>query len=263
MPITFSTEEIAKNLLPHCADVLRATLNDPVRTSELEQLGILSNTLETFVRGYERITDPKIDTDDEILNWVFSEAIADLWSATWLLASGFYKGSASSLRNAFDIGTAALYFQIRQNNQSTSDGYNHFFSQWDRGDRQTPNWGEMKGYISMQPTVKKFNKNNNVDIVELAYAHFKYLCAYTHSSSFADNGDPITAINTTGIQPSFDTKYFQRGRDLTIKTISLIAILWQVVFPKIIATAPFGPISNPLYSSLFNEPIGVAATTHT
>jgi len=235
-------------------------VSDPVRASVLDMLGETAAELEAFVRGYESIVDPSIDTDDEILNWAFSETTADVCSAIWLLASGFYKGSASSLRSALDISTASLYFQIRENNEPRSGGYNKFFSSWDAGTRDTPNWGEMKPYISSQPSVVRFKRNNGIDVVDEAYEHFRYLCAFAHTRAFASNRDSISAINTTGVAPSFNEEYFQRGRDMTLKTMSLTAILWKIAFPKI-ASAP-GAIGTDAHNTLFPDHLGQLALNH-
>lgn len=257
-----STTAITDNLLPHCKNVLGITIGDPVRAQRLDSLAKSASSLEAFIRGYERIDDPSIDTDDEILNWAFSETPTDFASAIWLLASGFYKASASSLRNALDIATASLYFQIRENTDPALGGYNRFFAEWDRGDRQTPNWGEMKSFIANRPSVKSFQAAHGVDMFEFAYEHFKYLCGYTHTSAFANNGDPVTAINATGIAPAFDVDYFDRGCEMTAKTISLVAMLWQIVFPQIAVTEPLGPISGNAYDNLFLPPHGSSVLAH-
>jgi len=257
-----STTAITDNLIPHCQNVLSMTIGDTTRVCKLDSLAKSVSSLEAFISGYTNIDDPAIDADDEILNWAFSETPTDFASAIWLLASGHYKASASSLRNAFDIAIASLYFQIRENTDPGVRGYNRFFSEWDRGDRQTPNWGEMKSFILARSSVKNFDSANGVDIVEYAYKHFKYLCAYTHTSAFANNGDPVTAINTTGISPAFDVSYFDRGCEMTAKTVSLIAILWQVVFPQIVTTEPLGSISSGAYSELFLPPYGPLALAH-
>lgn len=257
-----STREITDNLLPVCRGVLGLTTSDSVRTDRLDALARSASLLETFVRGYESIDDAAISTDDEILNWAFSETFTDLSSAIWLLASGFYKASASSLRNAYDIATASLYFQIRENVNTEVGSYNRLFAEWDRGDRETPNWGEMKPIISSHPSVTAFKAEKGVDIVAHAYDHFKHLCSYTHTSAFAKNGDPVTAINTTGVAPAFDAVCFDRGCELTRKTISLIAILWQVVFPQIAATEPLGAIAKGTYDDLFLPPHGPSVLAH-
>lgn len=257
-----STTEITDNLLPHCQNVLGMTMSDAVRVQKLDSLAKSASSLEVFIRGYLRIEDPEIDTDDEILNWVFSETPTDFASAIWLLASGFYKASASSLRNAFDIAAASLYFQIRENRNPEVGGYNRLFAEWDRGDRNTPNWGEMKPIISSWPSVEAFKAAHGLDIVKHAYEHFEHLCGYTHTRAFANNGDPVTAINTTGVSPAFDVAYFNRGCELTAKTISLIAILWQVAFPQIATTEPLGSISGSAYNKLFLPPHGTLALAH-
>lgn len=218
--------------------------------------------LERFVRGYESISDPSIDTTDEIINWAFTETVTDFCSAIWLLACGFYKGSASCLRTAFEIATASLYFQIRENTDPATGAYNRFFAEWDRGDRQTPNWGEMKPFISNQSSVIRFNANMGIDILEEAYQHFKYLCAFTHTAAFTNNQEPVTAINMTGSAPAFDERFFLRGCQMTSKTISLIAIMWQVVFPQIALTYPLGPLESNAYAELFPAPLGPLALSH-
>lgn len=261
MPCESSTTAVTDNVIGATQNVLMNTLSSPKRLAAIHNLGALSSNLERFVRGYEHINDPSISTDDEILNWVFSEVPTDLAGAIWLLASGYYKASASTLRNAFDIAIASLYFQIRENNK-TGTGYNSFFSEWDRGERQTPNWGEMKTYISSQPSVKRFKAKNGFDPVDRLYAHFKYLCAYTHTSAFASHGsDPVTAINMTGVAPSFEEKYFTRGCELVETTVSLIALSWQSVYPQIYGTRPLGQASSD-YELLIPGLLGTQAWTH-
>lgn len=261
MTYSSSTTDITDNVIVATSAVLSETLSDSKRATLINQLGLQSSRLERFVRGYEGITDPHVSTDDEILNWVFGEVPADLAGAIWLLASGYYKASASSLRNAFDIATASLYFQIRENKKA-GPGYNRLFSEWDRGERQTPNWGEMKSYISSQQSVVRFAKNNSYDPVATLYDHFKYLCSYTHTSAFAAPGtDPVTAINMTGVAPTFHLDYFQRGCELVEETISLIAFSWQLVYPQIYGTKPLGQISSE-YKILMPGLRGTQALSH-
>lgn len=259
---SFSIEEMSEKLLSCCSEVLTETLQDSSMKNSLDELAKTSGILEKFVRGLTLIDEPNISSDDEILNWTFSEAIIDLWGAVWLLGSGFYKLSASSLRNALDISIAALYFQIRENTDSVNGGYNKFYQEWDSGLRQTPSWGEMKPFISKQPSVKIFNENNNLDIVEEVYIHFKYLCSYTHTSSYAKNGDPTSVRNSTGVQPIFDKVSFDKGVVLSSKTMSLIATIWQVSFPKIISTNPLGLFPNSDYDCLFSGSLGTLAVSH-
>lgn len=258
----FSTEDLSKRLLSWCGEVLNETLQESSRKEVLDKLAESSVVLEEFVYGLTFIDDPDIATDDEILNWTFAETITDLWGAVWLLSSGFYKLSASSLRNSFDVSVAALYFQIRENTDPRASGYNKFYHEWDIGVRKTPNWGEMKEFISKQESVKRFKANTGFDVVEEAYAHFIYLCSYTHSGSYARNGDPTTSKNSTGFQPIFDEVCFDRGVMLYYKTISFIAIMWQIAFPQILSTRPLGDFPNSKYDLLFLGPLGHAALSH-
>ncbi len=253
-----STIEVTDNVLSHSSDILAKTLSNAARRKRLDELGELASTLEVFIRGYEHIEDPAISTDDEILNWAFSETSTDLAGAVWLLASGYCKASASCLRNALEIAVASLYFQIREN-EKTSAGYNKFFAEWDRGERRTPNWGEMKTWIAQQDGVASFVARVGVDPVAATYKHFEYLCAYTHTSSFAGIDDPVTAINMTGVAPEFDERYFARGCALISTTICMVAVLWQIVFPGIAKTEPLGPMSSGAYDKLFALPHGAAA----
>jgi hypothetical protein len=253
-----SSTLIAEHLMPYCASTLQECISDPTRGRRLDDLGRRVATLECFIRGYELIEDPSISTDDEILNWSFSEVPADLGSAIWSLATGFYKASAASLRNAYDIGVASLYFQIRENTDTGNHAYayNQFFTEWDSGAKQTPNWGEMKGFISQQPSVRRFATTYGVDPVEEAYTFFKHLCAFTHTSAYTRTGEPVTAINTTGTSPAFDPRYFDRGCLMTEKTMSYIAALWQIAFPQIMATHLARDPNATKFACLFQEQFG-------
>ena len=244
---------------PRC---YRTTISDAARLDRLNLLAGSVSDLETFVRGYEQIRDPSINTDDEILNWAFSETAPDLCGAIWLLASGFYKSSASSLRNAFDIAVASLYFQILENTKSATGGRSRFFSEWDAGTRPTPNWGEMRPFIGIQPSVTRFNANCGSNIMDEAYRHFQYLCSYTHTSAFSSNGEPVTAIWMTGSAPAFEEEFFLRGCSMVSRTTSLIAILWQIAYPQIASTLPLGPLEREPYVRLFPAPLGPLALGH-
>jgi hypothetical protein len=220
--------------------------------------------LEDFVRRYESINDDSIDTDDEILNWVYGETNVDLCSSIWLLSSAFYKSSASCLRNALDISTACLYFQIVQNENPDRSCYaNKPFAEWNSGNRDTPSWGEMTPVIKGQSSISRFKVSFGVDIVDLAHAHFKHLCDYTHSRAFAKNGDPISAINMTGVAPTFDLRFFERGAELIIETISLIAAMWQAAFPQLASDIPrFGDEPHQVSRNLFRTQYGLCALSH-
>jgi hypothetical protein len=261
MKIATSTEYIFRNLTTFCSSVLETTLSDPARAKRLNALGELAIGVEHFVRGYEELDDSRFDTDDEILNWTFAECATDLTSAIWLLASGFYKASASSLRNALDIATTALYFQVREN-AHTGTGWNKFYTEWDRGDRQTPNWGEMKTVLTVQPTVASFAAVSGANLVEEAHKFFHHLCGHTHTAAFDSRGHAVTAINLTGTAPAFEPDAFKRGCDLAQETMSTIVMLWQVTFPEIADTDPLAGLGPSVVSALFPAPHGPTLLVH-
>ena len=133
-----STTEIADNLRLYCAISYGECTADPSRRERLDGLARRIGLLETFVRGYERIEDSSISNDDEIINWSFTETASDLFSAIWLLATGFHKASASSLRNALEIGIVSLYFQVIVNTDPDKKVYNKIFAEWDSGVSDAP-----------------------------------------------------------------------------------------------------------------------------
>lgn len=259
-----SWHEICNDLIVYCQTAQSKTLEAPKRAEGLRDLGQMVAELEDFVRRYDSIDDASIDTDDEILNWVYGETRVDLCSSIWLLSSAFYKASASSLRNALDISTACLYFQIKQNERVGQSSYGDTpFAAWDSGRRDTPSWGEMKPVIKDQPSVSKFKMSSGLDIVNLAHAHFKHLCDYTHTRAYAKNGDPVSAINMTGIAPTFDPDCFERGAQMIMETICMIAAMWQVAFPQLASGIPkYGDRPNETPMNLFRTPYGVCALSH-
>lgn len=261
MKIATSSDYIGNHLVNFCTSVLEESLSDSLRSARVSELGILSTCMQDFVQGYTYIDDDELDTDDEIINWCFGEVSTDMTSAIWLLACGFYKASASSLRNALDIAAASLYFQMRQNSHAGS-GYNPFFSQWDQGARDTPNWGEMKTILNAQNSVVEFRTKTGLDLVDQTYSVFKHLCGYTHTSAFDINGAPVTAINLSGTAPAFDADAFDRGCNLAVATMAHIAMLWQVAYPGIARTEPLKGKDPKFTHMLFPEPVGPLALAH-
>ena len=154
--IQSSWHEVCSDLIQYCRTAQMKTMEDPKRVEGLKDLGQMVAELEDFVRRYDSIDDDSIDTDDEILNWVYGETTVDLCSSIWLLSSAFYKASASCLRNALDISTACLYFQIKQNEDPELSCYgNTPFAAWDRGNRDTPSWSEMKPILKNQSSISR------------------------------------------------------------------------------------------------------------
>jgi hypothetical protein len=257
-----SVGELCGELRARCLAAYGETTASAAHCGAIDELAERVDLLYQFVYEYTLIEDTSLNTDDEILNWAFSDAPLDLCSAIWLLSSGFYKNSASCLRNAFDIALASLYFQIRQNTNPVQKGYNKFFAEWDAGSRQTPNWGEMTTFIKNQPAVKRFCSNQPIDPIAEAYSHFRHLCSFTHTSAYTPKGEPVTAINSTGIAPTFDEHFFDRGCKLVEETISHIAILWQVAFPQIKAVKSVEEFASAGYARLFLGALGAAALKH-
>lgn len=259
-----STDQVCWDLIQYCQAAQMKTLENSKRAESLRDLGQMIAELEDFVRRYESINDDSIDTDDEILNWVYSETNVDLCSSVWLLSSAFYKSSASCLRNALDISTACLYFQVVQNENPEQSCYDNTpFAAWDSGNRDTPSWGEMKPVIKSQSSISRFKVSFGVDIVDLAHAHFKHLCDYTHSRAFTKNGDPVSAINMTGVAPTFDIRFFERGAELIIETVSFIAAMWQAAFPQLASGIPrFGDKHHQVPMNLFRTQYGWCALSH-
>jgi hypothetical protein len=182
------------------------------------------------------------------------DVVVDLGAAVWNLSCGFYKSSAANLRSALDIAVMTLYFQVRQNTHSAEKGWDRFFTEWDRGERDTPNWGETKPVLKATASVKTFNAAGSGDIVDELHAHFRYLSAYTHGRAFTTDGRGVRVLETYASHaPAFDAKQFQHISTLTIETIGWISTIWQVVFPQIIDTQPLGPLSDmTLYRTLFS-----------
>ena len=259
-----SWHQVCSNLIQYCQAAQMKTMEDSKRVEGLKDLGQMVAELEDFVRRYDSIDDDSIDTDDEILNWVYSETTVDLCSSIWLLSSAFYKASASCLRNALDISTACLYFQIKQNENPEQSCYeNTPFAAWDSGSRDIPNWSEMKPIIKNQSCISRFKVSFGVDIVDLAHAHFKCLCDYTHSRAYAKNGDPVSAINMTGVAPTFDLGCFERGTELIMETICFIAAMWQAAFPQMASGIPrFGNKPHQATMNLFRTQYGKCALSH-
>jgi hypothetical protein len=231
------------------------TKSSKSRQDHIDDVGHRINYLLSFVYGYTSISDPSIDTDDEIINWTFVDVADDLNAANWSIACGFYKAAASSMRNAIDIAAAALYFQLRENSKTERGSYNKYFAEWDSGQRDTPNWGEMKDIMNNCLSLKAFNKQYSCDIFEELHAHFKYLCNFTHGRPYDKvNLSPTNSINLECDTPEFDATVFPRFNILALDTIAWIATIWLVAFPAIITGDPLDDKgSKKTYESLLSH----------
>jgi len=139
-----------------------------------------------------------------------------------------------------DLAVASLYFQVRQNSETPKQGYNKYFSEWDQGNRNTPNWGETLSVISKQSTVSEFNRRFSCDVLDELRQHFAYLCNFTHSRPYGSDSLPANTMNMGVDTPSYDQGLFDRVSTLTEITIGWICIIWLVAFPAILKTAPLG-----------------------
>ncbi|MFI5251282.1 MAG: hypothetical protein ACHQQQ_02525 [Bacteroidota bacterium] len=235
------------------------TLSDPTRINRLKYLGQKVDEMLGFVYGYTQINDPKIAGDDEIINWTFVDVSDDINAAAWNLCSGFYKSAATLLRNALDIATVSLYFQARED--FTKNGDEKYFSEWECGKRDTPNWREMKTLINKLQPIKDFNIQDSCDIVNEIYSHFQYLCNFTHSRPYSNDDDlPTNSINMGADTPDFDEQLFERICELTEDTIGWICTIWLVIYPKILKTNPLGDTATmDQYEKLLNVQRGMDA----
>jgi hypothetical protein len=248
----------AINLPKLALEAFNRTTADPKRVQQIDTLGARIDMLIDFVYGYTDIDDPSLDTGDEIINWTFVDVADDLNAANWNVSCGFYKTGASCLRNALDIATVALYFQIRENTNGMAGGYNRFFTEWDRGDRDTPNWGEMTSIIKRETAIQSFNNRYSCNIIDEAYDHFKYLCNFTHSRPFdRTSGRPTNSIWLGSDTPDFDAATFERLMSLAEETIAWIATLWLTTFPGILSTDPLNDsITYAKYEQLLSHSRG-------
>lgn len=149
---------------------LADTLAHAPSVSKLTEAENAVAKLEDFVRRYEGIEGVSgLSTDDEILNWVFTEALYDLGAASWNLASGQYKTAASALRDALEISVIALYFQNLENDwvAAGNTGYNPKFREWDRGNADTPSWSAPKANLRARPAFQGMLLATGFDVVLL------------------------------------------------------------------------------------------------
>jgi hypothetical protein len=234
------------------------TTSDPKRRSILDDLGIAIERMMSVIYGYTFIDDEAIDSDDEIINWTFVDVSDDLNAANWNICCGFYKAAAACLRNALDMAIAALYFQARTN-QSSRDA--QLFVEWDRGDRDTPNWGETTTYLKRQASIYAFDSKNGTDICAEIYEHFRYLCNFTHGRPSDPRDRSYTnSVWMGGDTPGFDGKEFQRLVNLAAATTTWIVTIWLIAYPEILKIDPLGDSPSYLeFKDLLSNHLGNAA----
>ena len=236
------------------SDQLAVTGNDTAN-AVIVQIGNRIDGITNLVYEYTNLSDPTLDTDDEIINWTFPDVNYDLISAAWNLYSCLFKTCASNLRNAFEMSFLSLYFQSRQNIDKLNGvpGYNKYFSEWDRGERPTPNWGEMKSIVKQNVNILAYNSTKHCDIIDEVYSWYGYLCNFTHGKPFENSISNAASkpTNHMNIGTGFDIDNFKRFSKYLEDTISWIATFWSLSFPEILKS------SQSKYNSLFKGQRGV------
>jgi len=224
----------ALNIISKSAVTVNQLQEDSPEGLKLSELARKVNSLYSLVGGYTATDREDISTDDEIINWTFSDVAGELCSALWNLSSGFYKTSASCLRGALEMGAVSLYFQMRENDDPGA-GYNQEFVNWDSGVKGTPSWGTTKSKIKASKNVFDFEIANGYNPIEEAYDHFKFLCSFTHSRAYSpEDRKGTNFMNMNGNLGSFNKAEFQRISEAMDKTIAMIASMWIISYPHIL-----------------------------
>jgi hypothetical protein len=223
--ITTSQGKKSKQIRDLARQALDVTISDDHRREQLDLSSYKVDKMLSFIYGYTLIDDGTVCPDDEIINWTFVDVSDDLNAAIWNTSTGFYKAAASCLRNALEMGMASLYFQVRENLYPlVGGGYNRIFAEWDSGNRNTPNWGEMRSVIDTLNTIKSFNSSYDCNVTLEIYDYFQYLCNFTHGRPYSDTDKlPTNSINMGANTPELDL--FNRLTDLTERVIAWICAI--------------------------------------
>jgi hypothetical protein len=255
--VTLSCGEQALTILINSLNTLTALQRQTISNNKLDDIAIKTNSLISLIYGYTLTEKEGIDTDDEILNWTIADVADELCSALWNLSSGFYKTSASSLRSALEMGVVSLYFQICENEKTTS-GYNQPFADWDRGGSSTPNWGTIKPKLQKSENVNGFKIKYGYCPIEKAYDYFKFLCSFTHSRAYSpEDGEGTNSMNMKSHIGFYNEEEFLRILEAMNTTISMIASTWAIIYPHIIAEW-----TNDNFDSKFCKLEDIFSTTH-
>lgn len=223
-------------------------IKDSSNSKEIKEAAQNLDLLLDLIKEYRFKTIDGMETDDEIINWTFTDVKEDLKSALWNLCCASYKTSASCLRNAFEMSFVSLYFTIREHENHkkgvNNDTFNQFFLDWDSGNKDTPNWGEMMPVINKNTHLKNFNTENNCDLMRETYSWFKHLCSFTHGRSFnkALLDSDVLPTNHANIGTNFTEKNFERFLSDFNITVSLIGSFWALCFPEILEDSKYETI---------------------
>jgi hypothetical protein len=236
-------------------------LRHPASVATLDDLAAQIDLYVNFLYLYTFIDSPHIDSDDEVINWTAPDVAADLSNALWNLACGYHKACASSLRNAYEMTAVALTFQIEENINPRTGAYNELFSEWDRGQSDTPNWSRLISHLRTQGKFSAFSAASGSDVKSLFHGHYKSLCAYTHSRPM----DAITELATNSMNlgvetPSYDGALVERFASLARQTMSLGAAMWLLAYPEMLTHNTWGSFAAE-FDTLFVPSFGREAFT--
>ena len=229
-------------LFENATAALKMTLDDPDRRRRFERSSEMVGLLGLLIDL----------VDDEVL-YTTADVEADFRAALWNLACGFYKSSASCMRNGLDVGVAGLHFLISSN---LGDGS---FLLWNEGKLDTPNWPTMKKTINAVPFVIEFNRLHKVDLFKLVHEHFKSLCSFTHSRPYTPKGDPSNSTSMDGgSSPNFSENDFDAMLMMAHNTMRCLGTIWLAAYPNIIARDKFRG-NGQEYGVLLDDPLSQAA----
>lgn len=197
------------------------------------------NALITLAYGAQ--SDAANQLDDEIANWTLPDVAHDLSAARWLVWNGFVKSAFSLVRSACDMTLASLYFHVRESegaanggDESDVGGWTRFFVEWDRGERDTPNWGEMKSYLETRAAYRSFVSDlPDLNPLVAAHALFKKLSGFTHGRAWTSDGEPASSM-WIGVEwgaPNRDDALLHRFDELEAAAVELLAQCWLVQYP--------------------------------
>jgi hypothetical protein len=205
--------------------------------NKLEELTSKITTLDNLICNYTVIQQDDLSSDDEIIGWTLPVVKDELNSATWNLASGFYKTAATCLRGALEMGLVALYFQMLENENTIEGEYNQAFADWDRGETDTPNWREMEPVFKRHMNTNDFNISFGYCPIHEVGQYIQLLDRFAHNCSFSSiSGEGTNIMNmTSGVSGHFSQEIFDRMYKAVDSTISIIASTWITIFPHILS----------------------------
>lgn len=230
-----------KNLLESKKSILEE-INNQIKECSKHKINDVNNLvhkiglLRSFIYEYTCLDDETLDTDDEIINWVLTDVWDDLLCSVTNLLIGYYKTVGSCLRNSLEIGIAGLYFQTHQNKPENESKYNEEFIQWDTG-ASTPSLKKCMKYIrTIHENIGGSKDFYNFDITVNINKLYGELSNFSHGRAFSKSLSKPEALatNNMNLGVGYDEQNFERFSIYINKTISCIATIWLISFPKML-----------------------------